>query len=142
MSRLTKDALLGASDLVQKEIDLPTIDGKVLVQGLGAKFSNEAQSQALEMKTLGREQIATVDTAKLEAIQLLHGLVEPKLDSLNEAEHFMEKNGPAARTIIEAIDNLSGLDKEAIADAKARFPGSGESEGGKDVGDGTPPGDS
>jgi len=43
MQRLSKDALLGASDLVQEEVELPLIAGSVLVQGLGAKFSNEAR---------------------------------------------------------------------------------------------------
>jgi hypothetical protein len=127
MSRLSKDALLGASDLVQEEVELPTIGGSVLVQGLGAKFSNEAQSQAMKMVTVGKEQIATVDTAKLEAIQIFNGLVDPKLDSLEEAERWMEKCGPSCRVAVDKIDELSGLDKEAIAKAKAKFPGGEES---------------
>lgn len=140
MTRLSKDALLGASDLVQEEVELPTIGGSVLVQGLGAKFSNEAQSQALKMVNVGREQIATIDTAKLEAIQIQNGLLDPKLDSLEEAEAFMEKCGPAVRAVVDKIDELSGLDKEAIAKAKAKFPGGGESPGGEDVGDESPNG--
>jgi hypothetical protein len=127
MSRLSKDALLGASDLAKKEVELDTIGGSVVVQGLGAAFSNQAQSEALEMKTIGKEQIAKVNTAKLEAIQILHGLVEPKLDSLEEAEKFMERCGPAVRKVVDEIDELSGLDKKAIEEAKARFPGSEES---------------
>jgi len=130
MPRLTKDALLEASDLVQEEIELPTIGGSVLVQGLGAKFSNEAQSQALKMTTVGGAQTATVDTAKLEAIQVLNGLVDPGLDTLEEAEAFMSRCGPAARDLIGKIDELSGLDKEAIAKAQAKFPGGEEAEAG------------
>jgi hypothetical protein len=130
MSRLSKDALLGASDLAQEEVELPTIGGVVLVQGLGAKFSNEAQSQALKMVTIGTEQIATVDTAKLEAIQILNGLADPKLETLEEAESFMAKCGPAVRAVVNKIDELSGLDKEAIAKAKAKFPGGEESSQG------------
>lgn len=142
MSRLTKDALLGASDLAKKEVELDTIGGSVVVQGLGAAFSNQAQSQALEMKTVGSEQIAKVNTAKLEAIQVLHGLVDPKLDSLEEAEQFMEQCGPAARALVDAIDELSGLDKTAIDEAKARFPAGEETaEGGDQTpGDGSPAG--
>jgi hypothetical protein len=122
MSRLSKDALLGASDLAQEEVDLDTIGGSVVVQGLGAKFSNEAQSEALEMKTIGDTQIARVDTAKLEAIQVLNGLVDPKLDTIEEAEQFMANCGPAVRSVVGKIDELSGLDKKAIEEAKARFP--------------------
>jgi len=144
MSRLSKDALLGASDLVQEEVELPTIGGEVLVQGLGAKFSNEAQSQALKMVTVGKEQIATVDTAKLEAIQILNGLADPKLEDLEEAEAFMAKCGPAVRAVVDKIDELSGLDKEAIAKAKAKFPGGEESAqgSGEAVEDGAPNGSS
>jgi hypothetical protein len=122
MPRLSKDALLGASDLAKKEVELDTIGGSVVVQGLGAKFSNEAQSEALEMKTIGDTQIAKVNTAKLEAIQVLNGLADPKLDSIEEAERFMERCGPAVRAVVDAIDELSGLDKKAIEEAKARFP--------------------
>jgi len=142
MTRLSKDALLGASDLAKKEVELDTIGGSVVVQGLGAKFSNEAQSEALEMKTIGDAQIARVDTAKLEAIQVYNGLVEPKLDSLEEAVQFMENCGPAVRAVVGAIDELSGLDKKAIEEAKARFP-AGEKAAGTGAeasGDGAPAG--
>lgn len=141
MARLSKDALLGASDLRQEEVELETINGSVLVQGLGAAYSNEAQSEALEMKTIGRDQIATVNTRKLEAIQVLHGLVEPKLGSLAEAEQFMERCGPAARKMVEKIDELSGLDKEAITEAHARFPSSETDEAGGVGGNGASGGD-
>jgi hypothetical protein len=144
MPRLSKDALLGASDLVQEEVELPTIGGSVLVQGLGSKFSWEAQSQSVKQVTIGKEQIATIDAVKLEAIQLLNGLLDPKLDSIEEAEQFMTKCGPAVRDVVDKIDELSGLDKEAVLKAKAKFPGGEESEtgGGEEVEDGTPGGGS
>ncbi len=138
MARLSKDALLSASDIRQEEVDLPSIGGSVLVQGLSAAYSNEAQSEALEMVTSGREQIARVNTQKLENLQVLHGFVDPKFDSLAEVEAWMKKNGPAAKTAVAKIDELSGIDKEAIVEAKAKFPGGGEDAGGADVGDGTP----
>lgn len=142
MPRLNKDALLGANDLAEKEVELETIGGSVVVRALPAKFSNDAQSQAMKLTNVGREQIASVDKAKLEAIQILHGLVDPKLDSLEEAEGFMERCGPAVGAVVEAIDELSELDKKAILEAKARFPGGSESESGPDLGDGSPNGSS
>ena len=138
MARLSKDALLSASDIRQEEVDLPSIGGSVLVQGLSAAYSNEAQSEALEMVTSGREQIARVNTQKLENLQVLHGFVDPKFDSLAEVEAWMKKNGPAAKTAVAKIDELSGIDKEAIVEAKAKFPSGGEDVGGADVGNGTP----
>lgn len=130
MARLSKDALLGASDLRQEEVELETIDGSVLVQGLGAAYSNDAQTEATEVINRGRDTIVVVNVTKLEAIQILHGLVEPKLETIEEAEGFLRCCGPASQTLVEAIDNLSGLDKEAIKEAKARFPGSEKDEAG------------
>jgi hypothetical protein len=120
---LTRDALLQASDLEEREVELPSIGGSVKVRSLPAAYSNQAHSEALEMKTTARgEQIATVNTAKLEALQALHGLVEPKLSSLAEAETFAKNCGPAFKRVIEVIDEISGVDKEAIEQANARFP--------------------
>jgi hypothetical protein len=116
---LTRDALLQASDLEEREVELPSIGGSVKVRS----YSNQAHSEALEMKTTARgEQIATVNTAKLEALQALHGLVDPKLSSLAEAETFAKNCGPAFKRVIEVIDEISGVDKEAIEQANARFP--------------------
>ena len=143
MARLSKDALLKASDLRTKEIELESIGGSVVVQGLSAAYSNQASSEALEMKTTARgDQIASVNTAKLETIQVLHGLVEPKLDTIEEAEQFMKNCGPAAKAIVEAIDELSGLDKEAITETSAKFQGGGTVESGPVVDNGAAPGGS
>jgi hypothetical protein len=143
MPRLTKDALLKATDLQTKEVELPSIGGSVLVTGLSAAYSNQASSEALEMTTGARgEQTARVNTAKLEVIQAQHGLVEPKLSSYAEAETFAKNCGPAFKKVIEAIDELSGLDKEAITEAQATFPAGGETPGRDDVGDGAAAGGS
>jgi hypothetical protein len=129
MDRLSKDALLGASDLVERDVDLPSIGGSVKVRSLSAAYSNEASSEALELKTDPRgNQIATVNTAKLEALQALHGLVEPKLGSLAEAEQFAKNCGPAFKKVIDVIDEISGVDKEAIEKANATFPVGGEGQ--------------
>lgn len=142
MAYLSKDALLGASDLEEREVDLPSIGGKVKVRSLPAAYSNQATSEALEMKTTNRgEQIATVNSAKLEVLQVLHGLVEPKLRSLAEAERFAQQCGPAFKDVVRAIDELSGVDKEAIEEANARFQGGGTSQNGAHLGDGDSAGD-
>lgn len=125
MGRLSTKDLCEASDLREAEIDLKALGGSVIVQGLGAAFSNEAQSQALEMKTVGNAQIASINTALLEEIQLCHGLKDPRL-SREQARKFMENNGPSVREIIAKIDELSGVDKDAIEEANARFQGGGE----------------
>jgi hypothetical protein len=126
MGRLTSEDMRGASDLREEEVYLETLGGSVVVQGLGAAFSNDAQSQALEMKTVGDTQIASVNSALMEEIQIHYGLKDPSL-SREEVRGFMERCGPAVRDIVKKIDELSGVDKKAIEETTARFPSSGES---------------
>ena len=125
MGRLTADALAGSRDLRRKEIQLESLGGSIVVQGLSAAFSNEAQSRALEMKTVGSQQIASVNTRILEEVQLRHGIVEPQLTD-DQVTEFIENNGPTVREIVKVIDELSGVDKDSIDEANARFQGSGE----------------
>jgi hypothetical protein len=136
MGRLSKEELLSASDLVEREVQLPSIGGSVVVRSLPAAYSNEAASKALKMTEGARgEQVATVDTAQLEILQALHGLVEPSLNSEAEARIFATKCGRAFKEVIRVIDEISGVDKEAIETTEARFPVGVEGENGSAVGD-------
>ena len=129
MAYLNKNALLEASDLVERDVELPSIGGSVRVRSLPAAYSNQASSEALEMVSGPRgEQTAHVNTAKLENLQVLHALVEPKLNSIAEAETFAKNCGPAYKEIIRVIDEISGVDKEALEKAEARFRAGGTSE--------------
>lgn len=136
MAVLTREALITASDLKTRTIKLESLGGEVVVQGLGSYFASEAASEAMEVVSDGRQQTARVNKAKLESLQVFHGLVDPKLNSLTEAEQFLKQCGPAAQEVIDAIDELSAIDKEAIENAEARFPDSGavEASGGNGSG--------
>lgn len=131
----TKDALLKASDLTERDVELPLVNMTVKVRALPAAYSNQAASEALVSKQIGRDQITTVDKAKMEAIQALHGLVEPKLETIKEAEQMAMNLGPSWARIIEVIDEISGVDKEAVEKAQARFQDSGKGEAGVALGD-------
>jgi hypothetical protein len=136
MGRSSKSAWLeGPGDLKEADVeDVPTKGESVRVRGLPAQYSNQASSEALELKTIGRDQIATVNTARLEVLQFAHGCVEPQF-TVEEAQKVSERFGPAFKKVIAKIDELSGVDKEAINEANARFPSGGASENGTDVGD-------
>jgi hypothetical protein len=143
VARSTKAAWLdGPGDLKTAEVeDVPVPGQSVLVRGLPAAYSNQASSEALVMKQQARgDQIATVDTAKLEILQFAHGCVEPEF-SVEEATAVAEKYGPAFKRVVEKIDELSGVDKEAIETARARFPGggAGSDDGGGSDADGEDP---
>ena len=134
MSHLTRDALLGASDLVERDVELPSIGGSVRVRSLPAAYSNQAQSEALEVVTGRRgEQTAHVNTAKLEALQVLHGMIDPKLNSIEEAYTFAQRCGPAWRLVVDKIDEISGIDKATIEKTNATFRAGGAGEGGENV---------
>lgn len=129
MSGRKKDAWLsGPGDLQEATVeDVPVPGESVLVRGLPAAYSNQATSEALEMKQVGREQVATVNTAKLEVLQFHYGVIDPVF-SLEEAEKVATRFGPAFKKVVGVIDDLSGMDKEAIERAEARFPVSGAGE--------------
>jgi hypothetical protein len=131
MALLSRESLLGASDLTEREVELPSIGGSVRVRSLPAAYSNQAQSEALELVSLPRGgQTAHINTAKLEALQVLHALVEPKLNSLQDAITFSQRCGPAWRTLVEVIDEISGIDKEAIEKTNATFRAGAPGESG------------
>lgn len=126
MGILSKEALLGASDIVEREVELPSIGGSVKVRSLSAAYSNSVQSDAVELQTDSKgAQVAKVNGAKLTALKILYGLVEPKLDSFDEAMSFASACGPACNKILDKIDEISGIEEDSITKTKATFPGGG-----------------
>jgi hypothetical protein len=135
MALSNKDAWLAdeAGDLTEETVEGVPVKGQsVRVRALPAAYSNQATSEAMEMKQIGKEQIATVNTARLEVLQFAHGVIEPKF-SIEEAEKIATKFASAWRKVIDKIDEISAIDKEAIEAAQARFPSSGSGEEGPDV---------
>ena len=65
----------------------------------------------------------------------VHGVIEPQFTK-GEAELIQQKWGRAFRKVIAKIDELSGIDKEAIEKTEQRFPAGGTGSNGSDVGHG------
>lgn len=123
MARLKKDAWNKPS-LKTKEVEVEELGGSVLVRELPAKFSAEVSSK-IELISRGRDQIAKVDTAVMERLQFAHGVVDDDLKPLfteDEVAKIQEKHGRAFKTVIGVIDDISGIDKDAIEKAEATFP--------------------
>lgn len=132
MARSTKESWLkGPGDLREAEVeDVPVKGESVHVRGLPAAYSNDAQSEATEVVAApDGSQKVVVNATRLEAIQFAHGVIDPVF-SVEEAQQVAERYGPAFRKVIAEIDRLSGVDKDAIKEAEARFPGSGGDEAG------------
>jgi hypothetical protein len=142
VDRSTKEAWLGGSDLRTAVVeDVPVPGQSVLVRGLPAAYSNRASSEAMKYITGAKgESIAVVDTEKMEVIQFAFGVQEPTF-SVPEAQVVAEKFGPAFKKVIAKIDELSGVDKQAIEDANARFQPGGESSARGDVAEANGSGD-
>jgi hypothetical protein len=131
MTIASKGELLGASDLVEREVPLTSLGLTVRVRSLPAAYSNEALSSALET-VIGRdgEQTARVNTGKLEELQVLHGLIEPKLDTVEEVRQFAQRTGVAWREVVRVIDEISGINKTDVDRANTTFRAGGQSEEG------------
>lgn len=145
MSRLSKDAWAKPT-LKTKEVEVDELGGSVLIRELPAEYSADIASH-IKLVSEGREQVAKVDTTTMERLQFAYGVVgddgEP-IFTEDEVRVLAKKHGRAFKTVIAAIDDLSGVDKEALKDAKARFPASaeGEGHGGKARSNATPARDS
>lgn len=134
MGRSTREAWLqGQGDLKTATVeDVPAPGQTVLVRGLPAAYSNEAQSESLEFASDDKgRQSSKVNVAKLEVLQFAHGVVEPQV-SVQDAEIIAQKWGPAFKKVVAKIQELSGLDDEAVKDTEARFPARAEDQEGPD----------
>jgi len=134
MGRSTKDAWLeGPGDLREADVeDVPVKGQSVRVRGLPAAYSNQASSEAAKLVTSSTtgEQVATLDQGVMEVLQFAHGCVDPTF-TVEEARIVSQKFGPAFKKVIAKIDELSGVDKEAIEQVAATFPAGERSENGQ-----------
>lgn len=135
MSRSKTSWLEGPGDLREADVeDVPVAGESVRVRALSARYSAEVQGQ-LKLVTEGREQIAKIDVPTMELLQFVHGVIDPQFNE-SEARQIQTKFGPAFRKVVAKIDELSGIDKDAIVETETRFPAGGESASGPDMGDG------
>jgi hypothetical protein len=136
MARSTKESWLnGPGDLQEADVDDVPVPGEsVRVRGLPAKYSAEVQGQ-LKLVQQGREQVAKIDVQSMERLQFTHGVIDPTFTE-QEATLIQERYGPAFRKVIAKIDELSGIDKEAIEEVEQRFPVGGAEPGGPLVANG------
>lgn len=139
MARSKESWLQGPGDLAEAEVeDVPVKGQSVLVRALSAKYSAEVQGQ-LKLVQNGNEQVARIDVASMELLQFVHGCIDPVF-TREEAASIQERFGSAFRKVVAKIDELSGIDKEAIESTEQRFPHSGAGETGTDGDSGAPAG--
>ena len=125
MSRSSKEAwLTGPGDLAEADVeDVPSPGQSVRVRALSAKYSAEVQGQ-MKLVSEGTSQVAKIDVAAMERLQFQYGVIEPTFGEA-EVAIIQERMGPSFRKVVAKIDELSGIDKEAIEKTEQRFPDSG-----------------
>lgn len=142
MERITKDAWRRSS-LRTQDLEVEGF-GIVTIRELPAEVTADL-SGLLDITQIGREQRAKVDVATMEVRQFAYGVVGDDGNPMfteDEARELAQIHGRVYKEVVEAIDQLSGIDKASLEETEARFPGSGESEGRTDLGNGTAPGGS
>lgn len=133
MGERKKDAWMTGGDLKERVVeDVPVPGQSVRVRALPAYYSNEAIYNALELTQDGREQTTRVNLAKLAVLRFQYGVVDPVF-TREEVEQIAKQWSAAFDKVVDAINDLSDVDEEAIKAAEARFRGSGEGDqdGGK-----------
>ena len=142
MAHVTKDAW-GRSSLRTDEVEVPELGGSVRIRELPADVAADLQG-LIDVVQVGREQRAKVSVGEMERRQFAYGVIDDSdepMFTLEEVGDLQHKHGKAFRTVVDAIDKLSGLDKQSIQEAEARFPGGGTGANGSDVGVAGGPGD-
>jgi hypothetical protein len=143
MTIVDRSQLLQGSNLKERTVFIKGLGGEVVVKPLGALFATEAQSKATEFAEVNGEQIFRRNAGKLITLQILHGLVDPKLNSELEAEQFLKNwDEDVVEEIISAIVEVSEVSEEAISTTEAEFPKDKAPAGTDepDVADGAEPG--
>lgn len=117
-----QDWLAGPGDVKEDTVEDVPVEGKsVRVRGLPAAYSNQCAAEGIEISTDDKgRQSSKVNVARVEVLQFTHGCIEPTF-SEEEARIISTKYGPAFKKVVAKIDELSGVDKEAVQNMDARF---------------------
>lgn len=121
----TVEAILkkAPSDLVEKTIDVPEWECSVKIRTFTA-----SQAAMIKQRGFGFEgESVNVAWAEMEIMQFKLGVLEPDFTEDQVRELHLSSGRGFAR-VIDALDELSKIDKEALAKAKEEFPGSKEPE--------------
>jgi len=110
---LTTEDILGAVDIPEELLYVPEWGGTLLLRA----FSKGVE-QRLRTESGGRENF---DMDRFEMLLFIEGVVEPKFD-ISQMDALKAKGTVPFDRVVNAVMKLTGLTKEAVAEAKATFP--------------------
>lgn len=109
---LTLEHILAASDLEQREVEVPEWGGSVRVKGM----SKRDQQALRRAATVG----GVMDPDRLELLLLVHGLAEPAL-TVEQAEQLAGKSAAGFDRVLKEIMALNGMTEQAQTEALRTF---------------------
>lgn len=110
-------------DLKQETVDVPEWGCSVKIKSFTA-----AQSAAIRERGFGFQGEETkVAWAEMEITQFQMGVIEPRFTE-DQVRELHLTSGVGYQRVIEAMDKLSRLDKEALRKAREEFPGQKQRE--------------
>lgn len=110
---LSVDDILAADDLAEETVEVPEWGGAVKVKGLTRSQVHELGRKAM----VGKE----ISSERADMLLLVAGIVEPKFTE-DQASILMQKSARATQRIVDVLNELSGMTKEAVAAADRSFP--------------------
>ena len=113
---LTADAILGATVLEERLVEIPELGGSVKIREFDKARQQWIRSQAKNLRT------GKIDENKLELLLFAYGVVEPVF-SVAQVEQLAKVKSSILDTVLKAITELSGMTDEAVEEEAATFPG-------------------
>ena len=110
---LTTADILAADDVPEEVVHVPEWSGCVRIRA----FTKGAE-QRLRSEAGGT---ANFDMDRFEMLLFIEGVIEPKF-SVDQMDALKAKNNRPFDFVVSRVMELSGLKKEAVAEAKATFP--------------------
>lgn len=108
MARLSREQILNAKDIKEKEIKVPEWGGEVLIKTLSAKERSLMMSEIFDLRTGAPKNPETYYQ-----IAIYYGCVDPKFER-TDIEVLGNKSGVALERVGQAILRLAGLDPSTI----------------------------
>ena len=113
---LTADAILGATVLEERLVEIPELGGSVKIREFDKARQQWIRSQAKDKRT------GKIDENRLELLLFAYGVVEPVF-SVAQVEQLAKVKSSILDTVLKAITELSGMTDEAVEEEAATFPG-------------------
>ena len=122
---LGRQEILGASDIVTEEVEVPEWGGSVLVRGLTGKERDQFEASII----VGRGKKRDINMRQMRAKLAAHSMVDEQgnlLFSASDVEALSNKSSAALERVFAAAQKLSGL-SDADMEELAKNSGSDQS---------------